>query len=603
MSSVLKSVRSLVHNIKSVLELAFEIDRRLVTLYYITAFVGGVAPVIAAFILKYIIDKLIVFNSLTDTSAAVFAILILLGGYYLIRMIEIVVYWGLNTAYYDYLLRNRLQNGLMYRFTKKLGSLDLAHLEDSKTQNLIHMVGDSYLWKMPDFVRTWGYVFSNIVGIVSAGFALISFGWWIPFLVILISIPRFYLKLKHGQFVWSMYGSGAPEGKKLWYFSWLLREQSPILETRIFRSQNALLKKMENIQENLYQLNKKPLDNYRWVLVFAPLLESATVFFIVYTFLPAALTGALSVGTLTFLISALENLKSSLAWGAGNVGQLYEHNLFIRPYFKLMSLPSIIRDKQNPHEFAEINPPVIEFRDVSFTYPNGREVLKHVSFRIEPGDTVAIVGSNGAGKSTIIKLMCRFYDVTSGEILINGINLKDVKLSNWYAHLGTLFQDFMKYNFTIRENIMLGNPELKDEKRMHEAARKSGAYEFIKQFPKQFNQMLGKRFEDGEELSGGQWQKLAIARAFYQQAPVLIMDEPTSAIDANAEFEIFNNLETIYKEKILILVSHRFSTVRNANKIIVIDYGRIIEKGHHAELLEQNGKYASMFRAQAKGYQ
>jgi ATP-binding cassette subfamily B protein len=169
--------------------------------------------------------------------------------------------------------------------------------------------------------------------------------------------------------------------------------------------------------------------------------------------------------------------------------------------------------------------------------------------------------------------------------------------------LGTLFQDFVKYNFTVKDNIMLGAPHIKDEKRMHEAAVQSGAYEFIKNFEKGYDQMLGRRFEDGEELSSGQWQKLAIARTFYEKAPILIMDEPTSAIDAESEYEIFQNLEKVYKNKTLILVSHRFSTVRNANKIIVIDGGQIMEIGTHNELLKQNGKYAIMFNTQAKGYQ
>ena len=268
-----------------------------------------------------------------------------------------------------------------------------------------------------------------------------------------------------------------------------------------------------------------------------------------------------------------------------------------------MSLPKLIKEDPKAKVFKNIKPPKIEFKNVSFTYPNGREVLKDVSFVVEPEESVALVGVNGAGKSTIIKLLCRFYDVTSGEILVNGINIKKLKLSNWYKFLGTLFQDFVKYNFTVRDNIMLGKPGLIDDKRMKDAALKSGAYEFIRTFEKGYSQMLGRHFENGEELSSGQWQKLAIARTFYEKAPVLILDEPTSAIDAESEYEIFKNLERVYKNKTLLLVSHRFSTVRNANKILVIDGGKIIEQGSHQELLEENGKYATMFKTQAKGYQ
>jgi ATP-binding cassette subfamily B protein len=239
---------------------------------------------------------------------------------------------------------------------------------------------------------------------------------------------------------------------------------------------------------------------------------------------------------------------------------------------------------------------------VSFSYPAGRQALSDVSFVIEPGESVALVGANGAGKSTIIKLLCRFYDVTGGQILINGVDVRELDLAHWYAHLGTLFQDFVQYKLTVRDNVLLGDPTRVDEAAMVEAIRKAGAAGLVSELPEGYDQILGTEFADGEQLSGGQWQKLAIARAFYQSAPVLIMDEPTSAIDAEAEFEIFNNLEAEYRDKTLILVSHRFSTVRNADRIVVIDDGRIAEQGTHEQLCADGGRYAAMFALQAAGY-
>ena len=268
-----------------------------------------------------------------------------------------------------------------------------------------------------------------------------------------------------------------------------------------------------------------------------------------------------------------------------------------------MALPQLIKAPKNPVSLGEIKPPKIEFKNVSFNYQGGAKVLDDVSFVIEPGESVALVGHNGAGKTTIVKLLCRFYDVTGGEILINGIGIKKLDLTSYYKFLGTLFQEFVQYHFTVRENIFLGAPGKNDEAAMHEAARKSGADEFIDRLPKKYDQMLGKEFEGGEELSGGQWQKLAIARAFYEEPPVLILDEPTSAIDAEAEYEIFSNLEKQYKNKTLVLVSHRFSTVRNAQKIVVLEHGKIIETGTHAELMNRQGEYAKLFTIQAKGYQ
>lgn len=589
-------------NVRRVTRLAFKIDRRLVTMYYITAAIGAIAPIGAIFLFKLVIDNLVI-NTKADAAATIpLVIVLVLAGYFIVALLETIMYRGLNMAYYDYLLRNRFQAGLTFRYAEKLSHLDMEHLENPKVQNLITQVETTYQWQIPDFVRIWNYLFSNLLSMIVASIALAPFGWWIPLLVLLITAPRIYFKAKHGDFAWSMFGGSAPDSKKLWYISDLLTNMQSILETRVFQSQNALLKRMDNLHANLYEVNKKPLDSYKWVLIIAPIAETLVVFGIVCMFVPQALSGLLSIGSITFIIITLGQLRDKTSGLANNLGELHQHSLFVNPYFQLMDLPKLIKEPPDAHKFKTVEPPRIELRNVSFTYPNGRKVLKDISFIIEPGESVALVGVNGAGKSTLIKLLCRFYDVTSGEILINGINIKNLSLSHWYSHLGTLFQDFVKYNFTVRDNIMLGAPEIKDEARMLKAAEQSGAVNFIEKFEKKYDQMLGRRFENGEELSGGQWQKLAIARAFYQQAPVLIMDEPTSAIDAESEFEIFENLEKVYINKSLILVSHRFSTVRNASKIIVIEHGQVTELGTHQELVKQGGKYATMFNAQAKGY-
>ena len=315
--------------------------------------------------------------------------------------------------------------------------------------------------------------------------------------------------------------------------------------------------------------------------------------------------GTMSVGDFGFFITLLSRLSTNTMDMAFNFGDMYENNLYAKHFFEFLGLPKLVKESPNPTPIPNPGrPPKIEFKNVSFGYPGGHElVLKDINFVINPGENVAIVGKNGAGKTTLVKLLCRFYDVTSGEILINGLNIKDVSLNDWYKFVGTLFQDFMQYDFTVSENIMLGNPNAKSEEKIKEAARKSGADEFIEKLPNRYHQLLGRRFEGGEELSKGQWQKLAIARAFYEGAPVLILDEPTSAIDAEAEYQIFKNLQKFYKDKTLFLISHRFSTVRHADKIIVLSSGRIKEEGNHEELIKKVGLYAQMFKKQALGYQ
>ncbi|MBI5420986.1 MAG: ABC transporter ATP-binding protein [Parcubacteria group bacterium] len=597
-------VSNLLQNIVRVFKLSWEIDSRLVFLYFFTSALGAIFPIIAAYLFKIMLDNVVSNTSIANLQNSISSIIVLiLAGYFFMKLLGAALYWGLNVNYLDKLLNNRLLLGLDRRYIKKMSSLDIGHLENSEIQNLITRVKFTYMEHVPQFLKKWNNIFRDLIGIISIFIALSAYNIWIPIAILLVSLPRFYFKFKLGKSVYSVYAASNPETRKMWYITDLLTEEKSIVETRIFQSQSALFGRLTKLQDSILNTTQKPLAQYSRTLVLSPIFENCLAFLLIYWMLPNALTGALTVGAITFIVSAMEQLRSNIISGTSNCGDLYGHNLFINPFFELMALPKLIKEVENPQFLQELKPPKIEFKNVHFSYPNSsKKVLNGVSFVIEPGQSLALVGVNGAGKTTIIKLLCRFYDADSGEIIINGINIKDLSLANWYSHLGTLFQDFVKYKFTFRDNIMLGAPQIQDENRMKEAALQSGAYEFINKYDRNFDQMLSKDFEEGEELSGGQWQKLAIARAFYQQAPVLILDEPTSAIDAESEYEIFQNLEKVYKNKTLIMVSHRFSTVRNASKIVVIEDGKIIESGTHRELLKDDGKYAQMFKIQAKGY-
>lgn len=596
--SLFTIIRDVAVNLKRMLILAWKMDKKVVAGYYITALLGALAPLAASITLAFLIDSLIQ----PGTAATIPIIIVMvLGTRYILMLAESIILWGL-TTYFDYLFRYKVQNEINRRFYEKLSNLDIAHLEDPKTQNLISKVRDTMTWRPPDFLRQFSYFFGSIIGYIAALFVLLPFDWWIPVVITFTTLPRLYLRAKYGTIQWSIYGSGAPEVKKLWYLTWLLSTDTAIREMRIFGSSKALLGKLKDIQEHLFNLNKKPLDNYLRQLTFPPILEITVLFIIAYLQLPNVLSAAITIGSFTLLINMIDQLNGNAASAVLNFGEMYEHNLYVSDYFRILALQKIIVEVENPVFIKNNIPPKIEFKNVSFKYPDGPLVLKDVSFVIDSGESVALVGANGAGKSTLIKLICRFYDVTDGEILINGINIKNIKLESWYKCMGTLFQDFVHYYLTVKDNILLGEPGKYNEGLMREAARKSGALEFIEKLPKGFDQVLGREYEDGKELSIGQWQKLAIARAFYQSPPLLILDEPTSAIDAETEYEIFNNLEKAYKHKTLILVSHRFSTVRNANKILVIEDGEITERGTHKELLKLEGKYARMFNVQAQGY-
>jgi len=240
----------------------------------------------------------------------------------------------------------------------------------------------------------------------------------------------------------------------------------------------------------------------------------------------------------------------------------------------------------------------------AFKYPeSNRFILKNFNLAISNGEKASLVGENGAGKSTLIKLILRFYDVTEGEILINGVNIKEINLNDWHKKIGALFQDFIKYQFTLKENVIYGNlAKRNDISAIKETIQKAGVDSYLKDLPNGIDQIVGKTFEDGVDLSGGQWQKLALARVFFRDASILILDEPTSAIDAKAEYEIFQNVQKLQKDKTVVIISHRFSTVRHADRILVLEEGKILEEGNHDELMKKKGLYAELFEIQAQGY-
>lgn len=603
-SPLVKPIKHILSNLKQMLLLSWEADKTLVILSFALSGVSAFFPILSSYLYKILIDSIVSAQKVAVTLP--FIIVAVLASRFILNIVNNFTVRSWKNTFVDILFRNRLQNELNLRFYEQVSQLDIPHLEDDKTQDLIAKAIDTFTWRPPDYIRRATYVFTDLVEYLASFVLLIPYGLLIVVLSTLVAIPEFFLRTKYGKLQWSIYGSGAPEVRKLWYYRNLLSDLTSIIESKIFQSQKLLLAKFKRIQEYLYELNKKPLVEY---LAVSPLPQIAVgiFFFIVAIWkLPEVLHGNMTIGDYTFFISLLDRLVSGASGLIVDFGLMYENNLYVDYYLDVMKLPRVILPPEQPQKINLTHfPPVIEFKNVTFSYPKAkRKALNKVSFKINSAENVAIVGPNGAGKTTIVKLICRFYDVTGGEILINGINIKELDLNDWYKYLGTLFQNFVHYNLTVKENITLSDTSKGsyNEAKMIDAAKRSGSYEFIKELPQGFDQMLGKRFERGKELSHGQWQKLAIARAFYEDAPILILDEPTSAIDAEAEYQIFKNLNKYYQEKTLFLISHRFSTVRNADKIIVIDKGKIIEEGDHKQLLAKKGTYARMFEKQAIGY-
>jgi ATP-binding cassette subfamily B protein len=313
------------------------------------------------------------------------------------------------------------------------------------------------------------------------------------------------------------------------------------------------------------------------------------------------------LGDLTLFTQTATQVSSSFQAILSGISSTYENNLFVGTLFEFLEYEPKIKSPENAvaiEPSPEVKGLDIEFRNVSFTYPGKSEpALKNINFRIAPGEAIALVGRNGAGKTTLVKLLARLYDPDEGEIFIGGRNVKEYDLQDLREQVGVIFQDYATYFMTARENIGVGRlSEIENLGLVQESARKSGANTVIERLPKGYESMLGRWFTEGTQLSGGEWQKIALARAFIRDARILILDEPTSSLDAQAEYEVFAHFRELTEGKTAIFISHRFSTVRLADRIFVIENGTILESGSHRELMELDGRYAELFNLQAEAY-
>ena len=316
------------------------------------------------------------------------------------------------------------------------------------------------------------------------------------------------------------------------------------------------------------------------------------------------ITRAITLGDMTMFLSVFRQSQRAVQMLLENFSRLYENNLYLDNLLDFLKIEPALEIPEN----GKIAPaPILEgvrFENVSFKYPGSEKyVLKNVNLFIKPGESIALVGLNGAGKTTLIKLLTRLYDPTEGRITLDGTDLRDFDLQSLHQRFGVIFQDFVRYQFSVKENIGFGQvEELENQERIEVAADKGGATEVIAELPEGYETVLGRRWNRGHELSGGQWQKIALSRAFMRKAEVLILDEPTSALDAEAEYEIFLRFRELMQGRVAVLISHRFSTVRMADRIVVLSEGRIIELGSHEELMARNQSYAHLFNLQAEGY-
>jgi len=423
--------------------------------------------------------------------------------------------------------------------------------------------------------------------------------------IVAASVPAFLAEARLSGESFRVLTWRAPEGRRLNYLEWILTRDSHVKEVKLYGLGPLVLARYRALFRRFFDEDRH-LARRRLRAGLAYGLVSLAAFYAMYALMASrAAAGAISLGDLTLYIAVFRQGQGAVQSVLQALGGLYEDALFMSNLFAFLEIPTGGEAPRGRPVSPPPGPQTIELRGVSFRYPGQADwALREVSLTLAPGETLGLVGENGAGKSTLVKLLLRLYDPTEGEIRYGGVDLRDLAPEELRRRVGAVFQDFVRYQFSAAENIGLGSPEhLADRGRIEEAARRAGAAQLVEGLPQGYETVLGGWFEQGHELSAGQWQKLAVARAFMRdQADLLILDEPTASIDAEAEHELFLRFRELAADRTAIVISHRFSTVRIADRIAVLRGGRLVELGTHRELLARDARYAHLFRLQAAGY-
>jgi len=502
------------------------------------------------------------------------------------------------------LLQERLSIHVQLMIMDHANSLDLADFENATYYDQLQQAQRESANRPVQMVSgVFGLVRSFITfGTMIA--LLASLSVWVAVATLLTPIPAFISGSRYGWWGFQQMRRQSPMRRLMSYLTSLLTTDSFNKEIKLFTLGDHFIERYRSVSSEYYEETRKLLVR-RYVAAFA--WGSLTIISGIGTFLYVAilaLRGTISIGSLTVYSQAVQQVQGAFQGVLGGFQGIYEHGLYLSTLYDLLDRQPKIAAPDNPIPVRIPFERGIEFENVTYRYPGKSEAaIEHVSFVIEPGETVALVGRNGAGKSTIVKLLGRLYDPSEGRILIDGHDIRDYDPKELRSQFGMMFQDYAAYQLSARENIGVGNVgQVDDLQAVMTAAERSGASGVLAGLPRGYETNLGKWFDDGHQLSGGEWQKVALARAFMRDAQVLILDEPTAALDAQAEHELFERIRDLTFGKMAIFISHRFSTARKADKILVLDEGKLIESGTHEELISLGGQYASLFELQAASY-
>jgi len=503
----------------------------------------------------------------------------------------------------DSLLGDLFSNHTSVKIMEHAATLDLDQFEDSVFYDKLERARQQTVGR----TILLSQVMSQVQDLITMGFlavGLMAFNPWLIVLLLIAIIPAFLGESYFNDQSYALTRGQTPERRELDYVRYLGASDETAKEVKIFDLSGFIIDRFRQLSNKFYADNRKlSIKRSVWGTFFA-VLGSIGYYTAYVVMIIKTVSGSVSIGQLVFLAGSFRQLRALLEGILSRFTAVSQGAIYLRDFFEFFDIEPKIKPSANPLPFPKELELGFTFEDVGFRYINSdRWANRHLSFTLHPGEKLALVGENGAGKTTLVKLLARLYDPTEGRILLEGIDLREYDLVDLRLNVGIIFQDYLRYQMTFAQNIAVGNIGQKDNRPLIEAsAQQSMADVLAAKLPGSYDQVLGKRFADGVELSGGEWQKVALARAYMRDARLLILDEPTSALDARAEYEVFQRFAELTKGKSAVLISHRFSTVRMADRILVLDKGELIEIGSHEELLIKGGRYAELFDLQAMGY-
>ena len=596
------SLRDSFKALKTIPRFFREIFRSSPKLFFVNTFsrlINAFTPVVILWVGKMIIDEIILQISLENQDFTQLWNLVIIE--FCVAVLSDLLGRLINLT--DGLLGDLYSNMSSEKIIRKTAELTIAQLEDPEFYDKLERARTQTNSRVDLMSNALGQA-ESLISMISLIAGLIYFEPILILILILSIIPSFINEAKFSSTRYSLARSWTAERRERDYLRFIGANNQTAKEIKLFGLTDFIAERFKNLSNDYYLINKKlslkqslygSLFNILGVLSY----YGAYVYIIM-----RVLAGAISIGELTFLSGSFNRLRNNLQGFFSRFTRISESALYLQDYFDFIDL-TVEQTAETKTPMPKTIKEGFQVNDLHFAYPGSQgEVLKGVTFTLKAGEKMAFVGQNGAGKTTLIKLFLRFYEPTQGEILLDGININQFDVDAYRKRFGVIFQDFFKYEFTLRENIAVGNiDQVQNDEVINYAASKSLAEQVVREMVQGLEQRLGRRFYKGTELSGGQWQKVALARAYMKDADVMVLDEPTSALDAQAEFDVFERFIALTKGKTSIIISHRFSTVRMADRILVLQHGQVLELGTHQELMANPKLYAELFKLQAAGYQ